>query len=236
MKTRFLFFLLLSLIFIQCNKDEENLISSGIQTTVSGRLTDFNNSPIVNAKLKVGEYKQEWHNQGPNTGNYIDVFVQWLSTSETDSNGDYNFTFTTSGKGKIYKLALEDSSINEQTYWNCCLDNINIENIGGNFNFNYNQLAKLYPCDITFNLNNISDFPLYVNHETTFFDINSEINSNSQIVKRIYIIKNNNQTVKILRTKSNGIQQIATYTFPASNVEILTTQNITINESDFVNI
>ena len=236
MKLKTIFFVFLSLVFAQCSRDDEDLLSAGIETKVLGKLTDYQNAPIPNAKLKIGEFKQEWHNQSVYGGNYIDNFVQYLDSIETNSNGEYNFTFKTSGQGNVYKLMLQNSPLNEQKYWSCCMGFIDIENIGKTFTFNTIQLINLYPCDVTFNLNSISNFPLFVDHDTTKFENNRyEINSNLSVLKRFYISKYSTQTIKIFRDK-NGIKQKATYTFPASNLETLTTQSITINEADFINI
>jgi hypothetical protein len=235
MKIKLIFIVLLSFFFIQCSKDDEKLLSAGIETRVSGKITDNNNAPISNVKLKISEYKIT-SNGFSIYGNLPD-FVQDLELSETNSNGEYNFTFKTSGQGNYYALQIQPSPFNEQRYWNCCY-NSKIENIGDIHYFNYNQLIKLFPCDVTINLNNVSDFPLKVNHETTLQNNNNsnDIIDNNQVIRRIYIMKNNTQTLQISRTKSNGTRQVANYTFPASNVETLTTQRITINETDFINI
>jgi hypothetical protein len=235
MKIKYLLFIFFSFFLIQCSKDDEKFLSAGIETRVSGRITNVNNSPIPNVKLKIGEYKIT--SKGFSIYGNLPDFVQDLELTETDSNGEYNFTFRTSGQGNYYALEIQPSPIAEQKYWNCCYSS-KIDNIGNNHYFNYNQLIKLFPCDVTINLNNITDFPLKVNHETTLQNNNNsnDIITNNQVVRRIYINKDNTQTLQISRTKSSGIRQIATYTFPASNVETLTTQNITIKESDFTNI
>jgi hypothetical protein len=235
MKIKHLIIILISFFLIQCSKDDPKFLPAGIETRVSGRITDINNSPIHNVKLKIGEYKIT--SKGFSIYGNLPDFVKDLELTETDSNGEYNFTFKTSGQGNYYALEIQPSPIDEQKYWNCCY-NSKIDNIGNNHYFDYNQLIKLFPCDVTINLNNVTDFPLKVNHETTHQNNNNsnDIIDNNQVVRRIYIKKYNTQTLQISRTKSNAIRQIATYTFPASNVETLSTQNITIKESDFINI
>jgi hypothetical protein len=218
-----------------CSKDEADVLSEGIETRVSGRITDFNNSPIPNVKLKVMEYKST-SSSWSLYGNFSD-FIQDIEESETNANGEYDFTFKTSGKGNIYQIEIQPSPISEQKYSNCCHSE-RITTIGNPFIFNYNQLTKLYPCDVTINLNNVSDFPFQVYHETTFNPNNNSnyIVSNNQVIRRIYIAKYSPQKLYINRIKSNGIKQVATYSFPASNVETLTVQSITINETDFKDI
>lgn len=229
--------LLLAITFILscCSNDEPEALTEGIETRVSGRITDFKNSPISNVKLKVKEYKSTGSSWSL-YGNLPD-FIQDIEFSETNANGEYNFTFKTSGKGNIYQLEIQPSPISEQKYSNCCHSE-RITTIGTTFIFNYNELTKLYPCDVTINVNNVSDFPFQVYHETTFNPNNnsSDIVSNNQVIRRIYISKYSPQKLYINRIKSNGIKQVATYTFSASNVESLTVQSITIKESDFKDI
>ncbi|QBN18042.1 hypothetical protein [Flavobacterium nackdongense] len=230
-------FLLLAITFTLtcCDKDEADLLSEGIETRVSGRITDFNNSPISNVKLKVMEYKSKSRYLSL-YGNFPD-FIQEIEVSETNTNGEYDFTFKTSGKGNVYQIEIQPSPISEQKYSNCCHSEP-ITTIGNPFIFNNNQLIKLYPCDVTINLNNVSDFPFQVYHETTRNPTNNsnDIISNNQVIRRIYISKYYPQKLYINRIKSNGIKQVATYIFPASNVETLTVQSIIINETDFKNI
>jgi hypothetical protein len=227
MKSKFLLLALL-ICFISCEKDN---IQEGKVTRVYGKLTDYYDIPITNGKMKVGEYKFK-----PNSVNGgFDFFQKWIDSSYTNQNGEYDFTFKTSGNGTSYKIILEDSPITEQRFWSL-MDPVDITNIGGSFNFSTNQLANLYPCDVTINLNNITILPIEIWHETTFNSNIPEINSNTTYVKRIYVIKYNSQTLIFYRTKPNGVRQKAIFTFPASNSTNTTTQNITLNETDFVDI
>ena len=224
--------LVITFSLICCDKDDPAMLSAGIETRISGKITDFNDSPISNVKLKVMEYKSSSGSWSSN-GNFLD-FVQDIASNETNTNGEYDFTFKTSGKGNIYQIEIQPSPSNEQKYCNCCHSG-NISSIGSHFIFNYNQLIKLYPCDVTVNLNNVSDFPFEVYHETVYNSSNNLTNiiSNTQVNKRIYISKYEPQKLNISRIKLNGIKQVATYTFPPSNVETPTLQNIIINEIDF---
>ncbi|TGD59363.1 carboxypeptidase-like regulatory domain-containing protein [Flavobacterium humi] len=221
--------LLLFLLLLSC--DKENTIRSGVETRVSGRVTDHSGVPIADVKVKIGEFRQK------NGSLYVnEYFERWIDSSSTNSNGEYDFLFKTTGKGSSYTFFLANSPIDEQHYWGGT-NGIPIMNLGGSFTFSTNQFFYLYPCDITFNATGATGFPLYISHDTTFFsDENSRINSGSAVAKRIYISKYYPQTVTIMRAKTNGTMQKATYSFPASNAETLTTQSITINETDFVDI
>lgn len=224
-----LFYFLMTLTLLSCEKEN---IPGGIETRVYGKLTDFYNIPITNAKMKVGEYK--FKSNSVNGG--FDHFQKWIDSSYTDQNGAYDFKFKSSGQGTSYKLILENSPAEtQQRYWSL-MDLIPINNIGKSFNFSTNQLANLYPCDVTINLNNLTVFPIYISHDTTFNFGTPEINSNTTYIKRIYIIKYNSQTLNFYRVKPNGINQKAIFTFPASEVATITTQNITLNDSDFIDM
>jgi hypothetical protein len=224
-----LYYIFIILTLFSCEKDN---ISGGIETRVSGKLTDYYNIPITNAKMKVGEYKFK-----PNSVNGgFDSFQKWIDSSYTNQNGEYDFKFKTSGQGTSYKLFLENSPAEtQQRYWSL-LDPVSITNIGKSFNFSTNQLANLYNCDITITMNNLTVFPIFIEHDTTFNSATPEINSNATYIKRIYIIKYNAQTLNFYRTKPNGINQKAIFNFPASNLATLTTQNITLNDTDFVDL
>lgn len=95
---------------------------------------------------------------------------------------------------------------------------------------------ELFPCDVNIQINKIQILPVYPKHKKTFDYNLTEINSNQNQIKRIYIDKYEAQIFEIYRVKPNATRQKASYTFPASNVEILTTQNIVVNEIDFTDI
>lgn len=227
MKKIYCFFIIITL--FSCEKDT---IPEGLETRVFGTLTDYYGIPITNAKMKVGEYKFK-----PNSVNGgFDTFQKWIDSSYTNQNGAYDFTFKTSGKGTSYKLILENSPTEtQQRYWSL-LDPIYINNIGKSFNFSTNQLANLYPCDVTITMNNLTVFPIFIAHDTTFNSATPEINSNATHIKRIYIIKYNTQTLNFYRTKPNGVNQKAIFSFPASNAATITTQNITLSDTDFIDL
>lgn len=103
----FLFVIVLTL--TSCSKDDTDLLSEGIETRITGRITDFNNSPISNVKLKVMEYKST-SSSWSLYGNFPD-FIQDITSSETNANGEYDFTFKTSGKGNIYQIEIQPSPI-----------------------------------------------------------------------------------------------------------------------------
>jgi hypothetical protein len=213
---------------IGCETDN---IKSGIETRVYGKLTDFYNTPVVNEKVLIGEYKGTF-NMNNGGGQYLQ---KWIDSTYTNALGEYDITFKTSGEGTSYKLKMDDSPAILQKYW-VSLPSVEIKNLGSSFNYSTNAILIVYPCNITFKPNNILIFPLRVSAETTLYDTTFEIRSNAQTTKTIFIDKYTPQNVYITRTKANGSYQRAVFTFPASNVETLTTPNITITEADFNDI
>ncbi len=215
------------LVLVSCEKEN---VQSGIQTKVSGTLTNYLGAPIVNAKVKIGEFKNRFVSDGGST----DYFSKYIDSTYTNSLGEYEITFTTTGEGSSYRVIIENSPT-DQSYYGLN-DSVEIKNLGDSFVFNSIQFIKLYPCDVTINMNSISILPISIYHNTTRQLNNPEIISNTMFLKRIYITNNEIQKLTFQRIKPNGKYQQAVFTFPASNSELLTTQNITLNESDFIDL
>jgi len=220
----YLFFVLL---FVSCEKEN---IQSGIETKVSGKLTNYDGEPIVNSKVKIGEFKNRFVVDGGST----DYFSKYIDSTLTNSNGDYDFTFKTTGEGSSYRLIL-DNYPNDQSYLGF-YDSVQIKNLGNPSVFNFNQFTKLYPCDVTINMNNILILPIRIYHETTRQLSNPEITINAVFVKRIYITKFLPQKFTLQRIKPNGTYQQAVFNFPVSNSTLLTTHTINLIDSDFVDL
>lgn len=220
-------YLLFFFLLVSCEKEK---IPSGIETKVAGRLSNYVGEPIINSIVKIGEYKNRFVSDGGST----DYFSKYIDSTLTNNNGEFEITFKTSGEGTSYKLIL-DNSPDDQSYYGF-FDSVEITNLGNPFVFNYNQFTKLYPCDVTINMNDITIFPISIWHETTRIVDAPEIISNTTFVKRIFINKYGIQKLNLSRIKPNGVSQKAIFTFPASNTENVTTQTITLNEADFVDI
>lgn len=230
----------LSFCVMGCKKDAA-LIKSGIETRVFGKLTDYRDKPISNLKVKVAEFKVT--NNGSYIVSYDDYeFIDWIDSTYTNTNGNYDFVFKTSGKGNFYRLFFsERTKENEpQIIWDPFFIDItersnDMKYIGKEFEFNTVNLIELYPCQITFIVNNPAIFPMMPTHNLTYPSNLKSIIANGSSVHTIYIQKYNKQTVNLYRTK-NGITQVALYEFQASNVEGITYQTITVEESDFKDV
>ncbi|KAF2510685.1 hypothetical protein EYY60_09225 [Flavobacterium zhairuonense] len=232
--------LLLFFLFVlaSCDKDPV-LIQSGIETKVNGKITDDHDVPISNLIVKVGEYKVT------TTGSYLvsyedHEFIKWVDSTFTDNNGNYDFVFKTTGKGNFYQLSFgkEAKDKEPQVLWrpftvNITEDANDLKYIGKQFEFNSKNLILLYPCEVTFKVNNVTTFPTGPSHNLTYTTYN--ITANGESKQTLYIDKYNKQIVDFYRTK-NGVLQKASYEFPASNVEDTTYQTITVEETDFKNV
>ena len=207
--------------------DEENL-PKDISTTVHGVLSDPLGLPIVNASVRVAEYNKRFVSDG----GAQDEFVGFVGSTVTNASGEYQLTFTTTGNGDTYKLILENSP-QDQSYIGY-YDPVEIENIGGDFNFSYNSFFLLYPCQITIQPDVLEHFPIFIYHETTRSSPNPEITSNETFLKTIYISHYSEQTVQFSRVKTDGTAQIAVFTFGASNSQNPTMQNIVLAERNFI--
>jgi hypothetical protein len=239
MRNKLLLFVLLFTL-MGCEKDTV-LIKSGIETRVFGKIKDYHAKPISNLKIKVAEYKVT------NTGSYIVSyedyeFIKWVDSTNTDTNGNYDFVFKTSGKGNYYRLFFsEGTKENEpQVIWDPFFIDIthssnDMTYIGKEFEYNTNNFIELYPCQITFKVNNLQTLPITPSHEWTYTYNLKSITANGTSVQTIYIQKYLKETVNLYRTKNGNIQS-ATYEFPASNIEGVTYQTISVEETDFTDL
>lgn len=244
MKFRIIILILFTSIFANCDRDNVDLTNAGISTHLYGKLSDFDNNPASNVIIKVGEYKETGGATYPSGfGSTKMEFIQFVKEVYTDNQGNYDFTFQTTGKGNFYRLEIgEFTKPNEpQLLWQPFTYDLsessdNSKIIGKELELNNRNLYNLFPCDVNIQLNNIQIFPITPRHNKTLYYNLSPINTNQNTTARIYIDKYQTQIFELYRVKPNGIRQKASYTFPASNVEIVTTQNIIVNEIDFVDI
>ncbi|MFB3389290.1 hypothetical protein [Flavobacterium sp. LAR06] len=233
--------LLLVLLFalMGCKKDAV-LIKSGIETRAFGKLTDYRDKPISNLKVKVGEFKIT--NSGSYIVSYDDYeFIDWVDSTYTNTEGNYDSVFKTSGKGNFYRLFFSERTKEKepQVIWDPFFIDItessnDMKYIGKEFEFNTVNLIELYPCQITFKVN-LQTFPITPSHNLTYPSNLKNIMGNGTSVQTIYIQKYLKETFNLYRTK-NGKIQSTTYEFPASNVEGITYQSITVEESDFKDV
>lgn len=238
--------------FISCEKDDEpNLIPAGIQTRVFGTVTSINGESLSDVEIKIGEYVETTSGgclNCPAPINYNYEFKQWVKTLNLDSIGNFDFTFQTSGNGNFYKLFIGEypifSNTGQTQFFEQKIDEpliVNLTNeandmsyIGKEFTTNY-FVTKLHLCNVNVQFNLINPYPIEPFHLLTYQFNNSIINSfQNPVTLKLFIDKANPQTLILKRIRDNGIKQKAEYVFPASNVETTTTQNIIVNETDFV--
>ena len=227
-----LMLLSLSSICILSCRDDDTPYPAGIQTAVSGNVFDSkNNIPASNVTLNVGEYI----GKATGSGALHYHFVEWVGTTQTDQDGNYNLIFQTSGKGSLYRVEIQEN----QSYWSGIFSSYkDIKNIGSSFNANF-DILHLYPALIKITLNNVDYLPI-----TPIFDTFNKFNpvdllnissNNVEETREIYIDKNSPFTVEFSRKKPDGKYQRAYVNLPATGTANLTEHTITLSNADFVN-
>jgi len=232
------FVLLLSL--ISCC-DDPVLIKSGIETRVFGKLTDYRDSPIADLKIKIAEFKVTTR------GSYLFSnsdyeFIGWVDSTYTNTSGNYDFVFKTTGKGNFYRLHIgeegkrtEPKILSDPFFLDITEYSNDMKYIGKEFEFNTINLLWLYPCIVTFKVDNVETFPLLAYRDPSDYSSNYDFTTNGTFERRFYIQRYAKVIISINRRKS-GILQSAKYEFPASNVDATTYQTITVLEADFKDV
>jgi hypothetical protein len=251
-KIKTLVLLIIVVLFLSCDKDDEpNLIPAGIETRISGKVTSINGESLSDVEVKIAEYIETTSGgcfSCPAPTNYKYEFKQFVKTINLNANGNFDFTFLTSGNGNFYRLLVGDfpepwngqgfipffeQKINDPLEINLTQQANDMAIIGKEFSFNH-ALKKLYLCEVNLQFNLTNTYPIEPFHLLTYSTNNRIINTftNPTTIK-LFIDKANPQTLILKRNRDNGIRQKAEYIFPASNVEITTFQNIIVNETDF---
>ena len=211
---------MMTILFSGC---EDDPLPQGIDSSVSGNVSDtWNSTPFVNLKLKVAEYKKH-----PSSINTSYEFIKWVDSSYTDSNGDYNFSFTTSGQGDHYRLHVEETP----DIWTYYYDALEIENIGGS-NLRDLDFLHLYPTNLIITLNNLEYTPIRIDVET-FSDLENILIANGQVQRLFYSNKNTNDEITFRMKNSNDEYLNYTIVIPASQTTDLQNYEIILNNSDF---
>jgi len=218
-------YLVFTIFLLSFTCEVEHPIPAGLETNVSGKVLNYDNTPVANAKILIAEYKSDLGNL---------TLVRYVDSTVTNLNGEYKMKFKTSG-GTRYYLAIDNYNGDYTYYYNYGYDIndpndlVEIGNIGNNFVYNF-FVTKLYPCDVTINTSGIKHFPIYVYQDA--FLKETEITSNTSIVKRIYI--DGIQSEEQLIFSRNGGLESAVINFPVIYSNGLFKQNITIHETDFL--
>jgi hypothetical protein len=212
--------LIFCLILISCEKDP---IDEGVVTNIQGNVYDYANSlPFENLKLKVAEYRTH-----PTFISASYEFIQWIDSTYTDQNGNYNLDFETSGQGDHYMLHVEE----DVDIWTYQYNAIEIDSIGMN---NYQDLdfLHIYPTNLIIEINDIDFLPIEIDVDL-FPDLES-INTNNGTTERLLYSSQFEETEINFRRK-NADNEYETYQIiiPASNPTELLDFNITLNNSDF---
>ncbi|AUC75673.1 hypothetical protein [Olleya sp. Bg11-27] len=217
---RIVLLLTIACLLLSCNKDDA--LDEGIETKVFGRIYDTpNDIPFENLKLKIAEYKTD-----PD-GLFVSYdFVQFLDSTYTDSNGNYDFTFETSGAGNYYRLFVEE----DIDIWTYLYDAVPIE-IGLDNKWDFDFL-HLYPVNLLITLNNIEYTPVHIN-SYIYPHLESIEITNSEIIRTLYTDKNTDTQINFRRETTPNVFENYSVIVPASNTIESINFSINIENSDF---
>jgi len=217
MKTKTIFFILLLnlLVFISC---EDTLEPIGIETRVFGRMYDSQNQlPLANHQLRIAEY-----NLIPGFGSVPNnEFIQYLDSTLTDSQGFYDFSFTTSGLGDRYFLELQqiqESQTNNDFIFSLIDQEFSteIEDLGENTELNF-EVLFLYPVNLKITLDpNVQFLPIQI--ARPHFNASGNITQTGIENSRLfYIDKNSSSFVILVRTTPEGERERVIIEMEATN-------------------
>ncbi|MFT5891311.1 MAG: hypothetical protein ACI9Y7_001412 [Dokdonia sp.] len=231
-KTIFLMLLLSLLAFISC---EDTFEPIGIETRVFGRMYDSQNQlPLADQQLRIAEY-----NRIPGFGSVPNTdFIQYLDSTLTDSQGFYDFSFTTSGLGDRY--ILETQPIQEPQIINDFIFGFRnqeflteIEDLGESTELNF-EVQFLYPVNLKITLDpNVQFLPIKI--ARPFVSGSDNLTQTGIEDSRLfYIDKNSSSLVILVRTTPEGQRERVIIEMDATNTTDLTEFEIYIEDSDFI--
>ncbi len=224
------FYLCFPLLFLNalCEADP---LEEGIETRVYGKVYDeVNEIPIENYKIFVAEYKDRFR---PGSGGSNNDFIQYVDSTITDSSGNFDFIFTTSGQGNSYEIHLND----DIRFWDYYDSQKEISNVGDDNEINFDVL-KLFPAKLNIILDNVDFTPIYIEHFfTSDFGSRRQLPSitinNGTEVRQILIDKTSKQIIKFYRNLSNSESQLFEVEIPATETSSLTEFDIILKNEFF---
>ena len=228
-----LYLILLSTLLNSCEDLQE---PSGTETRVFGRMYDSQNQlPLSNHKLRIGEY-----NLIPGFGSVPNIeFIQYVDSTLTDSDGYYDFTFSTSGQGDRYSLEVDFDydtyATNDGNFFGLLNQDYQteIENLGVDTELNF-EVLFVFPVNIKFTLDSdVQHLPIRI-QKPYYRASNNLTETGIEINRLFYVDKNSDWEIILRRTTSDGQNQRVIREMPATNSSDLSEVEVFINDSDFV--
>ncbi|MHA3789863.1 peptidase associated/transthyretin-like domain-containing protein [Flavobacterium hauense] len=224
-----LLYLFIILLCVGCEKDPEPL-HAGIETPVSGRIYDSANElPLSGQKIIVEEYMKT-QNYGAITPNYD--FKGSIDSTYTDSNGYFDFTFKTTGKGNCYRIIFEPA---EDVQNNSDIFEINKRDLKTPAKIDFSG-TQLYPLVLKIIPDNLSILP--VNITTGFsakpYSLPDITQNNVAATRYLYVDKNSNISLRLVVVYPEYDEKYYNLTLPPVNSTAPPEQSIHLNDSDFV--
>lgn len=220
-----IFYLFIVLICIGCEDPEP--LRGGIETAVNGRIYDYSNAlPLAGQKVVIKEYMKT-QNVGAISPNFD--FKGNIDSTYTDAEGNFNFTFKTTGKGNNYRVTYEST---EDVYINS--DFFEIDKPGQAVALPNLSGIQLYPLSLKIIPNNLSAFPINI---TTLSPIKpyvfEDITQNTAVARQLYVDKNSKTQLRFVFWES-GNEKHYNAELPATGSAIPAEQTIELNATDFV--
>ncbi|GEQ87328.1 hypothetical protein ULMS_28360 [Patiriisocius marinistellae] len=216
----------MSSLLSSCFKDTTD--EGGIETRLYGSVLDTNNNiPVTNLKIRIAEY-----NDVPNIapGNQED-FIQFIDSTTTDSNGNYDVTFTNSGLGDTYYI----TAITNDSIYAIESSSIEFDELGEDLQFDF-RLLHLYPMNLTVKLDtDVQYTPIRMRPEYTGLgELNKLKFVDVDYSRSIYTDKNTSELIRFTRRDTlTGDYQIAEVIIPETNTTSATQFDIFLREEDF---
>ena len=234
MKNRF-YLLKLLLVFTLFQSCEDTFEPSGTETRIFGRMYDNQNQlPLTNHKLRIGEY-----NLIPGFGSAPNIeFIQYVDSTLTDSDGYYDFTFSTSGQGDRYQLEVDFDfdtyATNDGNFFGLLNQEYHteIENLEVDTELNF-EVLFVFPVNIKITLDSDVQF-LPVRIQKPYYRATNNLTETGIEISRLYYVdKNSSWQIELKRTTSEGQRQRVILDMPATNSSELTEFEIFVNDNDF---
>lgn len=225
-----IFYLFLVLLLCMGCEDPEPM-HAGVETTVSGRIYDYENQlPLGGQKIVIKEYMKS-QNYGAIAPNYD--FKGNIDSTYTDVNGNFNFTFKTTGRGNAYKVFYEET---EDVSLYSDVVEIEKKDLGVPVDLYYLSGTQLYPLTLKITPNNLSGLPIKIKafFPAKPFILDNITENNVAVTRNLYVDKNTQTSLQFVMLLPAYVEKRYSVKLPATGTTTPEMQTIELNEENFV--
>lgn len=156
-------FLIFTLLFLMSDcEGPVTPVTPNIETKVRGHIygvdKNWKKKGVSDIKIKVSEYLR-YQNGFPNPSTY--EFIQFVDSTFTDENGDYNLSFSTTGEGSNYFI-----EIVEPSGYHFFTQKKEIDSLGKTNTIQDIQCRILYPVELQIETGDITTYPILLRNNT----------------------------------------------------------------------